>query len=211
MTPAVAVPIPEPQRKCLAVLAKWIDEGTYLAGGVAVAALLHHRASRDLDLFVPHDFEPERFEERLSAGGAAARIVGRARGTLHLELDGIPVSVLSYRYLMLAAPLSVDGLALPIASPADLACMKLSAIAGRGAAKDFWDLDGLLELGVAGGSLSGALELYAQKFPIEDVGHVVRSLAYFGDADAAPLPNGLSPSEWGRIKAAFQRRLKALP
>lgn len=109
MTAPTAVPIPERQRTCLATLANWLDEGTYLAGGVAVAALLHHRTSRDLVLFVPHDFEPERLEERLAASGAAARVVGRGRGTLHLELDGIPVSVLSYRYPMLAAFLSVDG------------------------------------------------------------------------------------------------------
>lgn len=88
--------------------------------------------------------------------------------------------------------------------------MKASAIAGRGAAKDFWDLDVLLENGITGGDLEGLLGAFARKYPAEDVGHVVRSLAYFADADAAPLPMGLTPEKWEEIKSAFERRVRRL-
>jgi hypothetical protein len=88
--------------------------------------------------------------------------------------------------------------------------MKVSAIAGRGAAKDFWDLHALLERGVAGGDLSNLFQLYRQKFPIEDIGHAVRRMAYFGEADAAPLPRGLTREHWTEIKADIARRAKAL-
>ena len=97
-----------------------------------------------------------------------------------------------------------------VASLEDLACMKLAAIAGRGAAKDFWDLHELLARGVGGGELSDALALYRTKFPADDTGHVVRSLAYFGDADAAPLPSGLSQEKWSAIRADMLRRVRAL-
>lgn len=99
---------------------------------------------------------------------------------------------------------------MPVAGLEDLACMKVSAIAGRGAAKDFWDLHELLSMGVGGGSLDGVLALYRRKFPMEDVGHAIRSLAYFGDADAAPLPRGLTAEGWELIKAAMRRRVKDL-
>ncbi len=85
--------------------------------------------------------------------------------------------------------------------------MKLSAIASRGLARDFWDLELLLKHGAAGGSLSEALERYRRKFAADDVGHVVRSLAYFGDADAAPLPPGLDTARWASIKSWFSEQI----
>lgn len=88
--------------------------------------------------------------------------------------------------------------------------MKLAAISQRGAARDFWDLHTLLESGTAVGDLGRALELYRQKFTTDDIGHVVRSLAYFGDADAEPLPRGLELDRWNAIKASFARAVAAL-
>jgi hypothetical protein len=129
---------------------------------------------------------------------------------LYLEVNGVPASLLAYRYPLLAEPRPDADLAVRVASLEDLACMKLSAIASRGLARDFWDLHALLEHGVAHGDLARALELYRRKFSADDIGHVVRSLAYFGDADASPLPEGLSDSEWARIKRDFERWVVAL-
>lgn len=202
--------ITDPQRVALEWLAPNLEPGTYLAGGVAVATLVGHRTSIDLDLFVSHDFDPERLQEALTAALPELRVTGRARGTLHFELGGIPTSILSYRYRLLAATEKRPGLLVPAASREDLACMKVSAIAGRGAAKDFWDLGVLLEHGAARGDLATLLEQYVRKFPVEDIGHAVRALAYFGDADAAPLPAGLSPAQWAAIKRSFAERVRAL-
>ena len=58
--------------------------------------------------------------------------------------------------------------------------------------------------------LARVLELYRQKFPTDDVGHVIRSLAYFGDADAAPLPRGLTPEYWSEIKKDIADRVRGL-
>jgi hypothetical protein len=202
--------ITDAQREALDHLAPVIDETTYLAGGVAIAIALHHRTSLDLDLFVAHDFDPDRLAERLAPAAATVRIVGRAPGTLHAEIGGVPVSILSYRYPLLSPARTVPGFSVRVASLEDLACMKVSAIAGRGAAKDFWDLYELLQRGVANGDLSSLLQLYRQKFPIEDIGHAVRSMAYFAEADAAPLPRGLTPDHWSAIKSDVARRVKAL-
>lgn len=202
--------IPEEQLAALNTLAPSLENETYLAGGVAIATTLHHRRSRDLDLFVPHEFDSERLAEAISANVPEVRIVGTARGTLHLELRTIPISILSYRYPLLSPTVRTEGVPVPIAAPSDLMCMKLSAIAGRGAAKDFWDLHEMLEHGIAKGSLVHALELYVRKFPSSDMGHTVRSLAYFADADAAPLPLGLTDDHWRTIKASFSRRIKEL-
>ena len=86
--------------------------------------------------------------------------------------------------------------------------MKLSAIASRGAAKDFWDLDLILRNDGSFGSLVELFRRYRQKYPAEDIGHVVRSLVYFGDANAQPLPAGMSHNKWAEIQEAFIERVK---
>ncbi len=202
--------ITEAQRAALDELAPALDEATYLAGGVAVAVQLHHRTSLDLDLFVAHDFDAERLVEHLLRSVPALQVVGRAPGTVHAELAGVPISILRFRYGLLEPARSLEQLPVRVASLEDLACMKLSAIAGRGAAKDFWDLDELLEHGVGGGDLAGVLALYQRKYANEDVGHVIRSLAYFAEADAEPLPRGLTPARWESIKRTMSERVRRL-
>jgi hypothetical protein len=203
--------ITDAQRLALAQIQPGLDAGTYLAGGVAAALSLHHRRSMDLDLFVPLDFDPERLAERIAAVAPEARVVGRARGTLHLDVNSVPTSILSYRYPSLVPAAPHPDLAFPVVSLDDLVCMKLSAIAGRGAAKDFWDLDALIARGAAEGSLAHALDLFTRKYASEDVGHVLRSLAYFGEADAAPLPLGLTPGTWTELKTRIRARIQTLP
>jgi hypothetical protein len=196
--------ITAPQKAVLRALVPVLPDHAYLAGGVAVAATLRHRTSFDLDLFVPEDFDPERVAERMTAEIAGLRITSTAPGTLYLEVDGVPVSVIAYRYPLLAEPLPSAELGVRVASLEDLTCMKLSAIASRGMTRDFWDLHALLAHGAADGSLRRALQLYQGKFSADDIGHVIRSLVYFGDADDGPLPRDLSEAEWARIKLDFE-------
>ena len=47
----------------------------------------------------------------------------------------------------------------------DLACMKLSAIAGRGLARDFWDLHELIV--ASGRSLPEMLAAFRRKYPVQ--------------------------------------------
>ena len=206
----VSAPMTPAQRAALVTLAPALEPGTYLAGGVAVALFAHHRTSLDLDLFLAHGFDADRVAERLQAAIPGLRVTSRAEGTLYLEVSGVVVSMLAFRYPTLVPPANAHELPVPVASPEDLCCMKLSAIAGRGAAKDFWDLDELLRRGVGGGTLEGALALYSRKFATEDVGHVVRALAYFGDANAAPLPRGLTSERWAEIQRTMAARVRAL-
>lgn len=188
------------QRAALAKLAPLVGDAFYLAGGVAIAARLGHRTSRDLDLF-----SAENPIDRLSAIEQLEGVVitSRAGGTIHLTLDGVPVSLLQYRYPMLHAPEPVEGLPVALASVDDLACMKLSAIASRGLARDFWDLHELIA--ATRTTLAERLDAYRRKYPVEDVGHVIRSLVYFGDAETAPLPEGLTAGQWNQIRRDFER------
>jgi hypothetical protein len=203
--------ISQAQIDALRALVPVLPDKAYLAGGVAIATTLKHRPSRDLDFFVPESFDPDTLAESIAVRIPQMRITGTAPGTLYLEVGDVPASVIAYRYPLLGQPEMNETLGVRVATLSDLACMKLAAIASRGLARDFWDLYELLRSGVAHGELANALELYAQKYASDDIGHVVRSLAYFADADASPLPTNLSPSEWEVIKRDFELRVRRLP
>jgi hypothetical protein len=195
-------PSPE-QKEVLRQLSPLLPPDAYLAGGVAIAARLHHRTSRDLDWFVSGT-DPLMLVDALSTAGA--KIVSRAEGTLYVELAGIPASIIRYEYALLE-PLE-PLLGVRAASLEDLACMKLSAIASRGKARDFWDLHEILARTAK--TLPGLLDAYQRKYVRHDVGHVVRSLVYFADAEADPMPEGLEEASWEGIKRDLERRVVAL-
>jgi hypothetical protein len=203
---ALTEPATVAQREALAKLARIVDPSTYLAGGVAVALHLRHRQSRDLPLFTSID--PSARADDLAVADLDARIVSRSEGTLHLEVSGVPVSWLRYRYPLLSPLERLDGIAIQVASLDDETAMKLSAIAGRGAARDFWDLHEILAS--RGASLRSALDLFARKYASEDIGHVVKSLSYFADAESAPLPSGLSDASWQSIRRDLEAWVRAL-
>jgi hypothetical protein len=52
--------------------------------------------------------------------------------------------------------------------------------------------------------------LFREKYPIEDVGHVIRSLVYYADADAEPPLVGLSPEDWVHIKGDLTSWVRAI-
>lgn len=66
----------------------------------------------------------------------------------------------------------------------DIAPMKLDAISGRGSKKDFYDVYFLLQHF----TLEKMFQLYQEKYPHQTTFHLLRSLAYFKDADKDPEP-----------------------
>jgi hypothetical protein len=80
--------------------------------------------------------------------------------------------------------------------------MKLSAVASRGAKKDFVDL---YALGVRSRSLPQMLEWYRQKYSVEDRAHLLYSLVYFDDANRQPMPRMLWDVNWRTTKKTIQR------
>jgi hypothetical protein len=80
--------------------------------------------------------------------------------------------------------------------------MKLAAIAGRGSRKDFVDLYFICRECFP---LREAFTFLAAKFPAQqyDLYHLLRSLTYFADAEAEPMPRLRQPVTWDQIKRFF--------
>jgi hypothetical protein len=82
----------------------------------------------------------------------------------------------------------------------DIAAMKLSAITNRGTRRDFIDIYFLLRYY----TLQEQLEFYTSKYPQGSIFDVVRSLTYFTDAEAIPIPKMLVAVEWGEVKRVIR-------
>jgi len=169
----------------------------YLAGGTALALLEGHRVSVDLDLFSPSFDDPEAVLVTLEAAHLEAMTTSISPKTLYLQVQETTVSLFGYSYPLVASLLRPDNSLLPLASREDIVAMKLAAIASRGSRKDFIDLWLLV---TRYWPLSDCLELYRKKFAARDIGHVVRSLTYFDDADEEPPLRLLIDLDWEEIK-----------
>ena len=170
----------------------------YLAGGTGLALQLGHRLSRDLDFFSREHFGEEAYLQRLKALGDVSISV-KAPDTLHATILGTKTSFIAYTYPTLFSTKSF--LEVAVADARDIACMKVSAIASRGAKRDFVDLYACaLRFG-----LKEILQLFDRKYAQANYNkiHILKSLTYFADADKDPLPHMLEAIEWGAVKQFF--------
>lgn len=174
-------------------------KGWTLAGETGLALQFGHRRSEDLDFFRVGPLDSQIVLEDLSRLGSVA-VQSRTTGTLHATMDGVRLSFLEAQAPFLFACAPYRGLM--IADPRDIAVMKVVAIGGRGSRKDFVDLYFYLR---SGGAIDSLLELVRRRFTNVDYNeyHLLKSLIYFDDAEAEPMPRLLRRVSWSQIRKAI--------
>lgn len=153
-----------------------LDQFT-LVGGTALSLQIGHRRSIDLDFFSTTDFEAADILEHLNGEGFNAKVIHLQKRTLIVEIEGIKVDFIRFRYPFAHPAIHIDGIRL--ADMRDIACMKIDAITGRGRKKDFCDLYFLLQQY----SLAEMMKWYAAMYPHSTLFHVYKSLTWFEDAE----------------------------
>lgn len=198
----------EIQKSVLERLARALS-GTdfYLAGGTALALQIGHRMSADFDWFIPRLGDPEILFQKIKKPGIDYTVVSIDIETVYLNMNNIQISFIGYDYPLLAPKILFPEYDIYLASPDDIACMKLSAIGRRGSRKDFIDMYFLIK---RFRPLDDYLRLYMQKFSTRDIGHIVRSLVYFDDAEAEPEIKMVKPVSWENLKADMEKSVKKL-
>lgn len=112
-----------------------------------------------------------------------------------LELLKAIVDFVDYtRYPWIDKPVVEDGIRL--ASPRDIAAMKVNAIEGRGTKKDFLDIYILLQHY----TLAEILDFYKQKYPEHSEFRALMSLTYFDDAEEQLMPRMFENTTWDKVK-----------
>jgi hypothetical protein len=181
-------------------------EGWTLAGGTGLALHLGHRVSEDFDFFRATRIDWNELRNSMGAIGAYETLQEDDR-TWTVLLAGVKLSFFhidekflfelhSYRFFT-------------VADPRDIALMKLIAISSRGSRRDFVDLYVMLRTGL---DLRDCFEQLDARYGEQRVNayHILKSLCYFEDAEAEPMPVMLEPFDWKECRAFFVREAAAI-
>ncbi len=157
-----------------------------LMGGTALAARLHHRISRDLDVFTMVSFDPAELSKQLSSVGLVA-VISQSEGTLNVLLDDVKVQFLHASGQRVLEPAD-DIAGMPVGAMSDIIATKLNAVAGRGELRDYFDLKTIEQQ--TGRRVEEGLGLWAARYEVPDhpsrFVHMVRALGSFDDVGEDP-------------------------
>ena len=174
----------------------------YMIGGTALSLQLGLRLSYDFDFCVPQEFNNELLIQELSSIGKI-EIKQNYKGTCDVILDGVQVSFFYYPNKLINDLVEVKEMPnLKMASILDIGAMKIAAIGGRGAKKDFFDLYNIIK------KCNINLDELAKGIKIKygsniNYVNVIMGLSYFEDAEQEILPETFVEYNWEEIKKFF--------
>lgn len=189
--------LPQDTQQALATVVHLdIIQKSYLAGGSALALQFGHRESLDLDFFTQEEFEASILTQLLEQKLPSFKRTRLAWRTILGEIGTVKFSLFYYQYPLLKPTLPFNNIAL--ASPEDIAAMKIAAIGDRGMKRDFIDLYVLMKKF----SLQEIFNFYNQKYHnLDDLfPHLLRSLVYFKEAEDDKTVKLLTPIDWNDVK-----------
>lgn len=178
-------------------------ENYFLVGETALALQIGHRNSIDIDLFGDNEISEDEFINKLGEFGKVI-VTQSTKNILIAKIEGVKVDFVNYVYPLLSNPIQMDSIRM--LSKADIAAMKLNAIAGRGSKKDFIDLYFLLKEF----SLKEIMNFYNEKYHDGSEFMALKSLVYFDDADMQPQPKMLIDFDWDECKKYILKETKKL-
>lgn len=180
----------------------------FLVGGTSLALQLGHRISVDLDLFSNTDFDTADILHELSRNLEFNVILQKDKNSMiinakkqNTEDEFVKIDFVKYPYPLIKEVIEIDGLRL--LSIEDIIAMKLSAIANRGAKKDFFDVYELMKKY----SISDMFKFFSIKFPKTAHFHILKSLTYFEDAEPEFDPISLNNTSWEQVKSKIEKNV----
>ena len=178
-------------------------ENMRLVGGTSLALQYGHRRSIDLDFFGETTEDVDELTDALKEHVKQVVVGGHSKRIKAFFLNGVKVDIVNYSYAWIDKPIIENGLRL--ASPRDIAAMKVNAVIGRGTKKDFIDIYYLLKHY----SFNDLIQFYLQKYPNGSEYRAMLSMAYFGDAEPQPMPYMFEKIEWEDIKQRIKEEVEA--
>lgn len=177
-------------------------EDMRLVGGTSLALQYGHRRSVDLDFFGDSTMELEELTMALKERVDEVVVGSHSKLIKSFFLNGVKVDIVNYKYSWIDDVVIEDGLRL--ASPKDIAAMKVNAAIGRGTKKDFVDIFYLLKHF----SFNDLMHFYLQKYPDGSEYRALLSMAYFDDADPQPMPYMFDDVDWDTIKQRIRQEVE---
>ena len=165
-----------------------------LVGGTALALQYGHRRSVDLDFFGTITCSVDELTEELKAAVGELTLLSASKTIRVYSIQNIKVDIVNYGYGWIDDAVVSDEIIL--ASPKDIAAMKVNAVIGRGTKKDFIDIYYLLKHF----SFEQLIQFYLQKYLDGSEYRALLSMTYFGDADPQPMPFMFTDVKWEAMK-----------
>ncbi|MEI7621546.1 MAG: nucleotidyl transferase AbiEii/AbiGii toxin family protein [Candidatus Moraniibacteriota bacterium] len=203
--------MPKATKKAFDFLSKqaWLEKSQwYLAGGTALAIHTGNRKSVDLDFFLPQkDFNANQLLANF-LGNKNWKTTIQEEGTIYGELFGAKISFIAYPFFVPKQKTAQYG-CVKVLAPLDIAVMKVIAISQRGRKRDFFDLFWCtknLE------PLEKTIQRLKVQYPsvAHDFNHILKSLAYFTDAQADPAPEIFFKATWKEVQTFFEKEVPLL-
>lgn len=200
--------LPHASKKALDYLAgqSWLKRSKwYLAGGTALALQMGHRASVDLDFFLP---EMTFVQSKLISHFPKKQwqTSKLSYGTVFGSCMGAKTSFIAYPFFLPKQKTLHWYGSVRVLDAQDIALMKIIAISQRGTKRDFVDLFWYCQ------NREPLLQII-ERLPIQypsvkhNYHHILKSLAYFEDAEGDPMPRIFFKATWRQIKKFFQREV----
>ena len=174
----------------------------YMIGGTALSLQMGLRESFDFDFCVPAQFNNELLLEELGKIGEM-KVKQNQSGTCDVIFNGVQVSFFYYPNKIINELVEPQEMPkLKMASILDIAIMKVVAIGGRGAKKDFFDLYNIInKCKISIKELAeGLIEKCGNK---TNYVNIIMGLSYFEDAEQEILPKIFVEYNWEEIKEFF--------
>ena len=174
----------------------------YMIGGTGLSLQLGLRESYDFDFCVKSQFNNIILLNELRNIGNV-EVMQNQKGTCDVLLNGVQVSFFYYPNEVIKDFVKAEEMPkLKIASVLDIAVMKMVAIGGRGAKKDFFDLYNIIErCNISVGELvNGLIQKCGESI---NYVNIIMGLSYFEDAEDEMLPNTFVDYNWESIKEFF--------
>jgi hypothetical protein len=162
-----------------------------------------HRQSVDLDFFTPQAKIKETEIERKLLVTHYWKTTYREEGTIFGIFKGAKMSLIAYPFFIPSKRRLRCG-TVNILLPEDIATMKIVAISQRGRKRDFIDLYWYCKNREP---LQNIVLRAIKQYPSQkdNLVHILKSLSYFADAEADPMPKIYFKATWKEVKNFFQK------
>ena len=170
-----------------------------LVGVTALALQYGHRRSVDLDFFGHTTENVDELTEAIREEVGHIQTLSATKRIKVYNIQNVKVDIVNYDYPWIDDAV-IEG-DIRMASPKDIAAMKVNAVIGRGTKKDFIDIFFLLQHY----TFDELLQFYKKKYPDGSEFRALLSMAYFADADLQAMPYMYENVEWSDIKQRIRK------
>ncbi|MFN4145424.1 MAG: nucleotidyl transferase AbiEii/AbiGii toxin family protein [Runella sp.] len=177
-------------------------EEFHLVGGTALALMLGHRQSVDIDLFTISKFEADTLKNSLETDFSNCQILRSSSYGLSCQINDIKTDIYYWNEDLLNPVMEIDGIRL--ISDDDIFAMKLEAITTRCEKKDFMDIAQLLTTQ----TLDWGIACHQRKYKQRDTALIMSGLASLEEAEDSFMPLMLNGMTWPQAQEMISNAVK---